>query len=122
MRDMLEVEALPTGYREAIRILAVGSRDEWERKSGHLPRPGNVSFVAFADVTGALLELLRPEAVISPALARDFDCIDLALLLSALDFRGAYKATAFGLPKPQVIESEIAQLCPRLDFEIVTEL
>lgn len=122
MRDMLAVKALPTGYREAARILAVGSPEEWERNSGHLPRPGNVSFVNFTEVTAALLELLRPEAVVSPALARDFDCIDLALLLSALDFRGAYKATAFGLPKPQLVEAEIAQLCPRLDFEIITEL
>lgn len=122
MRDMLAVEALPTGYREAPRILAVGSSEEWQRNIGQPLRAGNIAFVSFSEVTGALLEQLRPDAILSPVLARDFDCIDLALLLNSLDFQGAYKATAFGLPKPKVVEAEIAQLCPRLDFEIISEL
>lgn len=121
MRDTLTVEALPTEKREAITILAVGSPDAWLRDVGCLPRPGNVAYVAFNDVTGDLLQELRPETVVSPALARDFDCIDLAMLLCALRFTGSYKATAFGLPKPKLIEAEIAQLCPRLNFEIINE-
>lgn len=122
MRDVASVEALPMEYRTATRILAVGAAEEWTRGNSHLPRPGNISFVAFSDVTALLLEQLRPETVVSPALARAFDCIDLALRLSALEFRGSYRATAFGLPKPQVIEAEIRQLCPGLDFEIITEV
>ena len=122
MRDMLSAEALPSAYRESTRILAVGSPDAWQRDMGQLPRHGSVAFVSFQDVTGALLEDLQPEAVVSPALARDFDCIDLAMLLSSLDFEGCYKATAFGLPKPKLVEAEIAQLFPRLDFEIISEI
>lgn len=121
MRDALSVEAQPGEQRQAATILAVGSPDVWEN-DGRLPRHGSVAYVSFNDVDDALLEQLRPEAVVSPALARDFDCIDLAMLLSALNFSGSYKATAFGLPKPKLIEAEIAQLCPRLDFEIISEL
>lgn len=122
MRDTLTVDALPSEHRDTTTILAVGSTDIWEADRGRLPRHGNVAYVSFAEVTPALLDQLRPEAVVSPALARDFDCIDLAMLLCGLRFTGSYKATAFGLPRPKLIEAEIAQLCPSLDFEIISAL
>mgnify|MGYP007073179289 FL=1 len=122
MRDTLPIEAVPNEGREAATILAVGSPDVWKDGGGRLSRHGSVAYVAFHEVNAALLNNLRPETVVSPALARDFDCIDLAMLLSALRFSGSYKATAFGLPRPKLIEAEIAQLCPRLDFEIISEI
>lgn len=122
MHKTIAGEALPTERQEDVPLLAVGSPEEWERRSGHLPRPGNIAYVAFNDVTPALLEQLRPDTIVSPALAQDFDCIDLAMLLHALEYRGIYRATAFELPRPQLVETEIIQLCPGLDFEIITGL
>lgn len=122
MRDALNCEFfLSAGAKEHTRILAVGSPEEWIRERRQPRLSLNVSFVAFQEINGALLETLRPEAVVSPALARSFDCIELACLLHSLDFRGAYRATAYDLPNPQVIENEISELCPRLDFRIITE-
>lgn len=79
-------------------------------------------FVSFEEVTEGLLEHLGPSAVISPALAQDFDCIDLALRLHDLNFKGMYRATAPDLPRPEVVEKEIAHLCPSIDFKIITSL
>lgn len=106
--------------REGVCLLAVGSPEEWERRGHAYPSSGKVAFVSFHDVNSSLLEQLRPETIVSPVLAKGFDCIDLAQLLHSLNFSGAYRATAEDLPNPRMIETEIAQLCPRLDFEVVT--
>lgn len=121
MRDTLIEEILPTGAKAHTRILAVGSLDEWNRRYENVRIPMNIRFVDFHEVTPALLELLHPEAVVSPALARNFDCIDLACLLDSLDYRGVYCATAYGLPNPRLIENEISELCPGLNFQIIAE-
>lgn len=121
MRDISSCEFFSAGAQQHTRILAVGSPEEWSRERPESRLSLNVSFVAFYEINAALLDTLRPEAVISPALARDFDCIELACLLHSLDFHGVYRATAYDLPNPQVIENEISELCPGLDFRIITE-
>ena len=98
-----------------VAILAVGDRGEWEHHGDPLPK-GGIAFVDFHEVTETMLEHLRPSTVFSPVLARRFDCIELALLLHGLGFRGAYRAMSKDLPRPEVIER---QICPRLDFRIV---
>ena len=110
---------LPMERRHEVSVLAVGEPDEWERQGRSTSSLGNIVFVAFHEVTGGLLDQLQPSTVISPALAKGFDCIDLAMLLNRLNFNGNYRAVANNLPKPGLIEAEIAQLCPRLHFEIV---
>ena len=122
MRDILNCEFLSLGAQQHTRILAVGSPEEWSRERPQSRLSLSISFVAFHEINAALLETQRPEAVVSPALARSFDCIELACLLHSLDFRGVYRATAYDLPNPHVIENEISELCPRLDFRIITEL
>jgi hypothetical protein len=106
--------------RKALTLLAVGSPEEWERRGNPYPSSGQVTFVSFQDVTATLLEQLQPKTIVSPVLARGFDCIDLAQLLHALNYTGAYRAMAEHLPNPRMIETEIAHLCPRLDFEVLT--
>lgn len=110
---------LPMERRQEVSVLAVGEPDEWRRQGRTTSSLENMVFVAFHEVTGGLLDQLQPSTVVSPALAKGFDCIDLAMLLSRLEFNGVYRALAADLPKPGLIESEIAQLCPRLKFEIV---
>ncbi len=107
---------------ENVSILAVGAPEEWKKTGNMLPTNGTLAFVAFHEVNGHLLEELSPAAVVSPVLARGFDCIDLAQLLHALNYRGPYRAAAPNLPKPNLVEAEIAQMCPRLDFRILTTL
>ncbi|MBT8417428.1 MAG: hypothetical protein KJO42_08300 [Silicimonas sp.] len=120
MIEALITEGLPTETRQAGKILAVGSPGEWQSDAPVTGRNGNVVFVAFGDVDRELLDHLKPDAIVSPALAWNFDCIDLAVLLEQLSYVGAYRATAMELPKPELVEAEISQLCPQLDFAIIT--
>ena len=70
-------------------------------------------------MTDVLLEVLAPKLVVSPVLARRFDCVDLAIRLATLGYSGAYRAFSTDLPRPELIDSEIRVLCPTLDFAIV---
>lgn len=76
-------------------------------------------FAEFHEVTTDLLAHLAPRLILSPLLARTFDCIDLAQRLGTLEYRGPYRAIDIGLPDPALIVREVRSLVPGLDFEVV---
>ena len=104
-----------------VKALAVGDSSEWTQ-DGNLTLRESVAFIAFEDIDEEALEELEPAIILSPVLAKSFDCIELALLLAKLGFTGEYRALARDLPKPEVIEREVRQLCPTLKFRIVGNL
>lgn len=105
----------------SLKVLAVGDSDEWIKEGKFAPLDG-VEFIAFHAIDEEALARLRPSLVYSPLLATTFDCIDLALLLYKLGYDGRYRALSTNVPKPHVIEREVRQLCPKLDFKIVDQI
>lgn len=105
----------------AVKVLAVGDTREWKRDGNVLPARG-VAFIAFEQLDEKLLASLQPSIIISPILARSFDCIELAMLLQRLGYSGEYRAVSSEIPNPGLIESEVRQLCPQIDFRIVKPL
>lgn len=102
-----------------LEILAIGDADAWRYLGGRDTLDGKVSFQSYQEVSGCLLDLLKPELVVSPLLARDFDCVDLARRLYDLGYHGPYRALATGLPMPGIVRNEVRQACPGLDFDII---
>jgi hypothetical protein len=100
-------------------VLAVGDIDEWRRHGGDLPADSRLAFTDFRSVTAELFQVMAPTLVLSPLLARGFDCIDLAQVLHAMGYRGRYRAVADLLPDPGMIRREIATICPGLDFDVI---
>ncbi len=107
------------GTDRVASVLAVGDTREWTARGRRLPLDGHVYFVEFHDVTEELLARLEPRLVLSPLLARTFDCLDLAQRLGKLRFRGQYRAIDIGLPDPALIVREVRSLVPGLDFGVV---
>ena len=105
----------------AVKVLAVGDTREWQRDGNVLPAR-DVAFIAFEQLDENLLASLQPSIIFSPILARSFDCIELAVLLQRLGYSGAYRAVSADIPNPGLIESEVRQLCPQVDFRIVKPL
>ena len=101
----------------AVRIVAVGDPSDWEAAKSPLPT-GQIAFLSFDEVTAERLGRLKPKVIYSPVLARNFDCVDLAVLLHEIGFDGVYTANGQGLPKPELIVREVRHMCPRLNFEI----
>jgi hypothetical protein len=106
-------------HRYQTTILAVGDLQEWHRSGRDLPADGKIAFTDFGSVTEQLFQLIAPQLVLSPLLARGFDCIDLAEVLHAIGFKGRYRAIAELLPDPGIIRGEIRDLCPGLDFDVI---
>ena len=100
-------------------VLAVGDTRTWSAQGRRLPSDGHVHFAEFHEVTLDLLASLAPRLILSPLLARTFDCIDLAQRLGAFGYRGPYRAIDIGLPDPDLIVREVRSLVPGLDFEVM---
>ncbi|MBM9595605.1 hypothetical protein [Roseitranquillus sediminis] len=77
-----------------------------------------ISFAEFHEVDTGLLQVVRPEVVISSLLARRFDCVDLAQRLHDLGFKGKYRVLTDALPCPEMVLGELRSLFPGLDIEI----
>ncbi len=100
-------------------ILVVGEVGKWQALGRVLPRDPGMFFLEFRELDLAVLQLHRPQTVLSPVLCASFDCLDLAMRLDELGFRGRYRAMSAELPDPWLIRGEIADICPELDFDIV---
>lgn len=123
MKDMPPLAA-PAGerYTGNVAVLAVGDTAEWLRRKQPVPPGGRIILASYGDLSRQLLERVRPKLVLSPLLARDFDCIDLAQMLHSLGFTGQYRVITSDLPDPRVVSAEIGQLCPGLDFAVLSTL
>ena len=108
------------GSQEARKaILAVGEPGDWAQRGNDLPDNEDMIFVSFDEVTENILEYYQPSLIVSPALSLAFDCIELAMLLRNIGFKGSYRAVVRDLPKPELIEREVKSACPLLDFGIL---
>lgn len=105
-----------------VSILAVGDTTEWLRRRQPVPPGGRIILASFNDLSQELLARMRPKLVLSPLLARDFDCIDLAQMLFALGFGGQYRVITGDIPNPMIVTAEIRSQCPGLDFDVLQTL
>lgn len=122
--DENEPQAFASGEQRQSRvsILAVGDTAEWLRRKQPIPPGGRIILASFSDLSQDLLARIRPKLVLSPLLARDFDCIDLAQMLFALGFGGQYRVISGDIPNPRIVTAEIQSLCPGLDFGVLQTL
>ena len=78
-----------------------------------------VVFCEFHHLPRAMDHARRPSLVLSPLLARRFDCVDVAQMLHQIDFAGMMRAVGDDLPDPDIVRREVRALCPRLDFDLI---
>ena len=104
----------------ASRILAVGDISLVSGVSKGHADIGELCFRSIDAVDAATLDQIRPNLVLSPVVAPQFDCLDLAVKLHACRFSGAYRAVARSMPDTNLIRREIMGLCPGLDFDIIS--
>ncbi len=100
-------------------ILIVGDVQKWTELGRQLPKMANLVYCEYVDVTVAFIEDLAPDFIFSPLVSRNFDLIDLAVLLEKIGYKGAVRALIPALPNPQYILSEIMALCPNLDVDLI---
>jgi len=101
------------------KVLTVGDPSEWDDRDRVFPDACDMSFLQFDKFDEETLRHYRPHSIYSQVLTPNFDCIELATLLESLAFEGTYKAFGRNLPKPKLVEREVRQTCPNLNFEVV---
>lgn len=119
--DVIDLESVRPREKvcEPLGILAVGDLTSWRLAGRALPRSGDIVMADFHEISADLIDHLRPGFVVSPAICRQFDCLDLAAALCAAGFTGIYRALAGHLPNPRIIQREVRAMCPRLDFDFI---
>lgn len=116
---MLSLQGRPDiAENRAPSIVAIGDVEIWRSSCGSVPRHDNLHFCSLEALNRPVIELCRPELIVSPVVTGRFDCIDVAGVLSRLGFAGAYRALARQLPDPEMICREVRAYFPTLDFEI----
>lgn len=103
----------------ALLILVVGEVARGLNPGCNLPADSCFIFANIHEITAAMIAVNKPEVILSPLLCPSFDCLDLALILSNINYNGRYRIMAPALPKPKVILAEIAMLCRSLDVEFI---
>lgn len=76
--------------------------------------------VRFGALDPALVARLRPDRVICPLLARDFDASLLAQRLAGWGYRGRLTVIAPRLPDRAMVQRELSAAAPTLSVEVVT--
>ena len=75
----------------------------------------------FEAVDADLMARHRPTLVVSRAIGRGFDALDLAFRLAALGYEGRFVALSCTLPRPALLRREVRRACPGLRFDVVTQ-
>ncbi len=73
----------------------------------------------FALIHAALARAPWAKCVITPLMTDAFDVLDLATELSKAGYAGVLQVVVPALPRPDIIERELMQLCPDLRVELV---
>lgn len=101
------------------KIIAVGETPIWKETVGETPAQDGISYVQIEDLNATLISLLVPGLILSPMVAKRFDCLDVAATLSATGFTGSYRAVTRRVPNPSIVRREVHALFPELDFDIM---
>ena len=101
-------------------ILAIGANDLWSAAGkAFLARLGPAERVPIQALNAPLLDRLRPHVIVSPWMCTAFDCLELAMRLDSLGFRGRYRAVVDALGRPGIVRQEVRGACGEVDFDLI---
>lgn len=90
--------------------------------------PNSIQYAAGVDlIEWRSLAILLPDAgkdvhLYSAAVSQNFDCVDIAQILTRVNFTGKYSIVAANVPDPGMIRREVLNLNPKLDLEVLNEV
>lgn len=109
----------PSGSASPL-ILLVGDVSFWKNSNQNFAKDAHIAFADFKDIGSDLLDVLKPDIVLSPLMTPSFDCLELAEKLCQLGFSGSYKIYSEALPNISMVSKELQNICPNLQVEILT--
>lgn len=85
------------------------------------PRPGvqTVILTHRRMLSAKMLDTVRPDIIVAPLIAGDWDLVDLGATLQSLGWRGPVHALTRPLPRGELILGELSALYPALSFHLL---
>ena len=119
--DLLQVKDVCAyaGVGDMPRILIVGNLSPWLRVEAGASSEYKINQMAYDQLDNVRIALMHPDLVLTQPWSAGFDCLDMAMLLQAAGFSGAYRVITDKLPNPALIRREILSGCPDLDFDFI---
>ncbi len=114
-----KIQAVDDLIAQQSNTLIVGSLDRWQAEGRLTDELDEFYFAELASLTGEFLNAIRPQIVLSPLFADNFDASDVAQTLHMLNFEGRYRVITGRLPNTGMIKAEVANIAPALDFDIL---
>lgn len=99
--------------------LVVGDIARWASDGRTMPDVRELTYAEFSDFSPSLLEMTKPDVILSPLVTETFDAFQVISVLDASEFTGRYRAISQHLPNLAMIRQEIKSNAPTVDFEIV---
>jgi hypothetical protein len=85
------------------------------------PRPGVQTVVITHRrlLSAGMLQTVRPEIIVAPLIAPEWDLVDLGAALESFGYRGTVHALTRPLPRGELILGELSALYARLTFRLL---
>lgn len=117
-RALIAPETLAELISAGARLLVVGPSYHTDRflQTWHMKPQAQRSFHTLAP---QLLLEHRPDVVLSPLLAQDFDILDVVDRLVRIGFGGRLVAVTGSLPDAVAVQNEVRQQCAQFRFDLV---
>ncbi|WP_417586214.1 hypothetical protein [Pararhodobacter oceanensis] len=102
----------------AQRVLVVEAPAVMELLS---PKPGAQSVIVTHKrmLNAAMLDSIRPDAIVGPLISPDWDIVDLAITVSALAYSGNFFVLTQPLPRAELVIREVRAVCPNLTVKLI---
>lgn len=104
---------------QASTTLIVGDIDRWSSEGRMTESSTEYVFAQFGDLNDELLSQTKPEVILSPLIADDFDAVDMVLLLAKLQYNWPYRAVSGPLGDPALVRDELSKAAPFLDVDLI---
>ncbi|WP_224502983.1 hypothetical protein [Celeribacter litoreus] len=101
-------------------VLMVGKSPQMHDLERHLGMCAGVLSIRYGDFSRDLIERLKPDSILCPAIGEDFDCIEIADFLASTCFQGTLRVFCGTELHHGVIRRDLCSRYPNHDFDILT--
>lgn len=100
-------------------LLVLGSHEFYQYIRNQLHPVAPVTHLSMASLDPHVLDTLAPDFIIAPLFNGHMDCMEISETLHGFGYQGCFLFVSENLPNPAMIETEIRQHIPQLDFHIL---
>lgn len=100
-------------------LLVLGSHEFYQYIRAQLHPVGPLTHLSMSSLECNILDRLAPDFIIAPLFNGNTDCMEISETLHGFGYEGCILFVSENLPNPAMIETEIRQHIPQLNFHVL---